>query len=105
MKLNMAPGQLGILISSRASGTIVQCLHLATKARTPAGRMVSFPDHLGPVWKVDRDLPWEPMAGDDPMPGTVLIPYCPDKMLRPLLDRPGEDETITWAGKPEGIPA
>lgn len=26
--------------------------------------------------------------------------YCPDDCLTPLRDQPGEDETLTWAGKP-----
>lgn len=29
----------------------------------------------------------------------------PDCLLFPIRDQPGEDETLTWAGKPEGVTA
>ena len=28
-----------------------------------------------------------------------------DALLRPLRDGPGDDETLTWAGVPDGVPA
>ena len=33
-----------------------------------------------------------------------LLPF-PDKNLKPIRDNNGEDETLTWAGKPEGVKA
>lgn len=35
------------------------------------------------------------------LPGTRL--FCADRALRPIRDQPGEDETLTWAGKPEQV--
>ncbi len=33
------------------------------------------------------------------------ILYLNDCCLRPIRDQPGDDETLTWAGKPNELPA
>ena len=35
----------------------------------------------------------------------TLINIVPDSFLRPIRDNPGDDETLTWAGKPEHVAA
>lgn len=39
------------------------------------------------------------------MCGAGTLGKCSDERLQPLRDEPGEDETLTWAGKPETLPA
>ena len=54
-----------------------------------------------PIWSLEQ-----------PIPSPVPCPSCggrhglerlPDKWLRPIRAGEGDDETITWAGKPETI--
>lgn len=40
--------------------------------------------------------------GEESRAGCVSIP---DEWLRPIRDQDGEDETLTWAGKPQEVTA
>lgn len=48
-----------------------------------------------PGWVVDQIL-------IDPSDG-LAWPGIQDRALRPIRDQPGDDETLTWAGKPAPV--
>lgn len=77
-------GDLAVYVgTSRAHiGKVVRCVRLADEME------FSFRYRDGkPAWDVEPDLL-----------GNNTAVY--DEALRPIRDQPGEDETITWAGKP-----
>jgi hypothetical protein len=88
--MNCREGDLAVYVGEDMScqGRIVQCI-----AIDPLGTQI-----LGtPVWTVEPPLP---MTGcDEPSLGVT------DIALRPIRDNDGEDETLQWAGKPEGVTA
>lgn len=98
MKLNCKNGNMAIVISGPSAGAIVTCLELY-----PAGSKMFVPGFgLGtfyrPHWRIDRALPTTGMAGR-------AVDLKADECLRPLRDTDGDDETLTWAGKPEKVTA
>ena len=86
------PGDLAIIVESDLGneGNIVQCVKLIgdLTQRDRHGNLETVP-----MWDVDIDLDGE---GDK----TIA-----DYQLRPIRDSDGEDETLTWAGKPEQVAA
>lgn len=63
-----------------------------------------FPRQKSPepdVWVCEIKTPMVDANGIE-WSGEVLIS---DKNLRPIRDQDGEDETLQWAGKPEGVTA
>lgn len=44
-----------------------------------------------------------PLGEQDSGPGMVCV--CVDRILRPIRDGEGDDETLTWAPKGETVPA
>lgn len=91
MKLNMKVNELGIVVKSargEQTGKIVKCVRLERNALFSNGRSAN-------AWETDPPL--------HDTKGRATI--CPDEWLRPLRDSDGEDETLTWAGKPEGVTA
>lgn len=85
MKLNMKVNELGIVIGCFNQkdfiGKIVRCKESFYSTRYKCA-----------AWIVDVDL-----GGN--------FEGIADKHLRPIRDSDGEDETLTWAGKPEGVAA
>lgn len=62
--------------------------------------MIPYWPKLGPCWWV-RPEGWTP-------PDCVLndgLFVMPDDLLRPINGGSAEDETLTWAGKPEAVTA
>lgn len=51
---------------------------------------------FNPSWVLEEKL-------FDPTDGAEVSPL--DKHMRPILDKDGEDETLTWAGKPKEVTA
>ena len=54
--------------------------------------------------RTQRAVPW--FDADDPL--SVIHGrngFVPDAWLRPIRDQPGEDETLSWAGKPQKVKA
>ena len=84
------PGDLAIIVESDLGneGKIVQCVKLIgdLTQRDLHGNLETVP-----MWEVDIDLDGE---GDN----TIA-----DYQLRPIRDNDGEDETLTWAGKPNQV--
>ncbi|WP_157839639.1 hypothetical protein [Comamonas testosteroni] len=103
MKLNMKPGELGVVISgNKSSGRIVRVEALMEEgsfAHSTTGEL--FEIGTSDMWVLSE--------------GTVMrfhengiiveTEFAEDKYLRPIRDHGGEDETLTWAGKPEKVTA
>jgi len=54
-------------------------------------RCVQFVGGEHNYWRIDRLLPEQAQ------------PWIADCILRPIRDQDGEDQTLTWAGKPADI--
>lgn len=93
--MNCKPGDLAVFVRSSAGneGKIVRVVRLHNKQATRE------PDEVlrqGIVWLIEPKVPsW---AG-------TLSDAAHDSNLRPIRPNDGEDETLTWAGKPESINA
>lgn len=62
------------------------------------------PDNLrGGYWYVELLSSLKSKSGYTGLPGS--FGYAPDAKLRPVRDGEGEDETLTWAKKPEKVTA
>lgn len=96
--MNCKKGDLAIVVSSIVPhspniGKIVRCLEFI-----PAHTTVGIPGKTAcDGWLTDVPLVQFNMLGivhgqDN---------FAADKFLRPIRDNDGEDETLTWAGKPE----
>lgn len=86
--MNCKPGDLAIVIKSKQNnlGKIVRCIEYL-----PEFMWKDLPDG---AWVVDGNI-----TSIDP----TSLNRVPDSWLKPLRDNDEEDETITWAGKPERI--
>lgn len=93
--MNCKPGDMAIVISSTAGneGKIVQCLRLASRKEIDD---CNFEAGEGPVWWITPALVGR---------FGRLVNMGPDKRLKPIRDQDGEDETLTWAGKPQEVTA
>lgn len=88
--MNCKPGDLAICVRNcRQQGKIATCIRLASVYEISRYRLTNK-DNLT-LWIVDRDFSYE---------GGVIAPIIADEFLRPIRDQDGEDETLTWAGKP-----
>ena len=86
--MNCKPGDLAVIVRSIAGneGRIVRCLEFVGPGDD---------QKLCDCWLLDQQIP-----------GTLRpIRVISDSKLRPIRDNNGEDETLTWAGKPEGVKA
>lgn len=105
--MNCKPGDLAIVVRSRSGaniGKVVRCLRLLSMAEVVGIKTVDGrPADLSTAtewWQVDRAMS---------VYGTRTNKYfgdvfCyPDRNLRPLRPDDGEDETLTWAGKPNNV--
>lgn len=103
MKLNCKPGDLAIVIAgNKSSGRIVRVSHLISRGTLA-------PTKTGEWFEIGSDDMWILSEGSvfrsHPKAGVVETEYADDKYLRPILPGDGEDETLTWAGKPEEVTA
>lgn len=106
MKLNCKPGDLAAVVvspSGKNLGKIVRCLEFipsGTKYKRRVGDLgegtVNIADDS---WHVDIPI-WRRLTARN---YSYQEPICCDATLRPIRDQPGEDETLTWAGKPETL--
>jgi hypothetical protein len=91
--MNCKPGDLAVIVRSAAGneGRIVRCVELVGDfvLSHPNG-LVTFPN----TWLIDL-----PLIGW----GGRQSKHVPDEWLRPIRDNDGEDESLTWAGKPSDI--
>lgn len=82
--MNCKPGDLAIVLSSARIPALTGCPVTVTRLDD------DFPDS----WQTDPKK-------YDPRDGAWVV--FRDVDLRPLRDNDGEDETLTWAGKPSDI--
>ena len=91
--MNCKRGDLAVVVRSMAGneGRLVSCIRLA---RTD--ELIAFNVRMdcGPAWVIGEKL----MSSSG-----GLIPIAIDAWLRPIRDQDGEDETLTWAGKPNEV--
>lgn len=95
MTARCKPGDIAITVNApRENGKIVDVIRIADLQRG-----VSIVD--GPHWLIQsKGSPFEIRPG-------FICEYAvwPDSMLRPIGNPKGDDQTVTWAGKPEGVTA
>lgn len=105
--MNCKPGDLAIIVNAKANpslnGRIVKVLRRAVPGE------IFVMDGVGVRLREDRAKSWI-VESDRPMPflssPRVLFTKTrpvQDAHLRPIRDNDGEDETMTWAGKPNNI--
>lgn len=97
--MNCKQGDLAIVMSSIVPnspniGKIVRCLEFI-----PANTTIRIPGRVTACdgWLTDVPLVQFNMLGI----AHGQDNFAADKFLRPIRDNDGEDETLTWAGKPE----
>lgn len=93
-KLNCKLGDLARIVNSEADNNdkIVMCVEFMGVTPWRSRGDITYE----PTWRVDRALcsstgEWHDLISDN--------------QLRPIRDNPGEDETMTWAGKPADVPS
>ena len=103
--MNCKPGDLAVIVRAvihpENIGAIVHVVR-----RVVAGEQVGqyvLTGSGGQSWFVSsrgRPLLWKLDSGE-----TVYVAerFIGDEFLRPIRDQDGEDETLTWAGKPSDI--
>lgn len=105
MKLNCKPKDLALVVSGeKSAGRVVKCIRLVQFGDTvfsKCGMKVRLmPTSNVAAWHIEghtfQDVGWDLV---------LELPVAQDYGLRPLRPGEGEDETLTWAGKPEGVAA
>lgn len=93
--MNCKPGDLAVFVHSTCGneGKIVTCVEFV-------GEM----EFLAPWGRATFSDCWQIYPSVNGCRG-AKTEYIPDEYLRPLRDNGGEDQTLTWAGKPESITA
>lgn len=105
--LNCKQGDLAIVVRSKSGkniGKIVRCIRLLSRMeiagmKTTDGRPANLYEGHD-WWQVNQPMPvFGSRSGE--YYGNV---YCyPDANLKPLRPDDGEDETLTWARKPNNV--
>ena len=80
--MNCRPGDLAVIAHSFGDPTTEKYLGRVV-------RCISLLEFTGAHWLIDPEV-----DGFD---------LCADRCLKPIRDKPGDDETLTWAGKPQPI--
>lgn len=85
--MNCKPGDLAVIVRSK-KGHLGKLVHVLCIDRE---------DRLGtwevkPLWNIK-------------LPSGKKYFYIPDSQLKPIRPNDGQDETLTWAGKPEQVTA
>lgn len=99
--MNCKPGDLAVMVRSKANneGRIVEIV-------SPLGHEPFFD---GARWGIGAGFCWLVRSASGPVRsvrrGLHLEFPCPDAWLRPIRDNDGEDESLTWAPRKEGVPA
>lgn len=102
--MNCKQGDLAVIVYSPSNplniGRFVRCIQLVPERGSVDGRHWYVP--VGTVtWLVETDgspITWGPH-------GYVQRRAYADHCLRPIRDNDGEDQTLTWAPKHEGVTA
>lgn len=97
--MNCKEGDLAVVASSKYGvnvGKLLTVIRLATFSEIEE-EMPGSLEH-GPIWRTDRPMTWKTSSGK-----CCDAFLAPDSRLRPVRDNDGEDQTLTWAGKPSDI--
>lgn len=86
--MNCKQGDLAVIVNGRSAGSIRVCVE-----RYDGPWQES---EYCPGWRLDR-----PIVGSD---GRLWF-FRADMHMRPIRDNDGDDESLTWAGKPEVVAA
>lgn len=95
--MNVKPGDRAIAINGPAQGTLCDVVY-------DGGNRIDLRDMSmceGWICVFDRAVDWG--SGTSASAPDKSEGWYPDKWLRPIRDQDGEDETLTWAGKPQSI--
>lgn len=89
--MNCKPGDLAVIVRSWAGneGKIVRCVRFI-------GRIEYLNGTIADSWEIDP-----PQIGQLGNPSNKIA----DFQLHPIRPNEGDDETLMWAGKPEGVTA
>ncbi len=106
--MNCKPGDLAVVVSAGATPEMIGAIVLVKRATVPgepneAGTAVFRAN--GPAWIVEAISGRIPTRYNDGSLEFSTWRSVLDRCLRPIRDNDGEDETLTWAGKPERINA
>ena len=93
--MNCKPGDLAVIVRARVSANLGRIIRVTSF--DPYSRFVDRPGVSG-GWRYE---------------GAELISSefglrclrVPDDVLRPIRDTDGDDESFSWAGKPQGVTA
>lgn len=111
MKLNCKPGDLAVIVRNSpvadgVLGMIVEVLSAAPNEifKLPCGFFNSASTPGDPSWvcKFQNPITVKLESGEF---RRAVYASVRDAGLRPLRPGEGDDETLTWAGKPEGVAA
>lgn len=91
--MNCKQGDLAYLVTGPAAGVPVRCVERYDGPWYWSG---AEGPHFEPGWRLDRKLP-NSMG--------TLTDCRGDRFMRPISPGEGDDETLTWAGKPNETPA
>lgn len=103
--MNCNPGDLAVVVGAsckRNLGRIVQCVRLHNDVWHDIDGVLFDRASDGPSWVVDPPLESEFVVG---AVGSTQCFVCEDRHLRPIRDNDQQDETLTWAGKPQEVAA
>ena len=99
--MNCKPGDLAIIINHVNEGRIVTCIRLAKQGdrlHAKCGMPLDFISEGKPVWFIEG---YAEHTSDNV--GIVDVPLISDANVKPLRPSTRQDETLTWAGKPEQV--
>lgn len=105
--MNCKPGDLAVIVHPRHYGKLVTVLYAAPHGRftMPDGWTHADVSDRGPSWVIESNgSPFEARLRDGTERMTVYA-VVGDRWLRPIRPEEGEDESLTWAGKPEQVSA
>lgn len=104
--MNCKPGDLAIIIRDIEGYDGKNYPDVLFQART-AGRIVLLAkpdvDADQPAWLLET--PFDTQVSSKVFVGIGEVYAVDDDDVRPIRDQPGADETLTWASKPEAVPA
>ena len=109
--MNCKPGDLAVVVRSNFGncGKLVRVIGPSPLNGKPLGTKAEIAGGKFQVKSYPSAFSWVIEALGQPLVKESGKSYqiCPagDHHLRPIRDQDGQDETLTWAGKPEGVSA
>jgi hypothetical protein len=95
--MNCRPGDLAVVVRACNAENLGGLVRVV-------GPGMLFDWHIDPLFDLRHVVDPHTRAGIRPGGGRLYV-EADDVQLRPIRDQDGEDETLTWAGKPQQVPA